>query len=139
MPRIARLTVPAATASLESVRRFVEARARAAGFGEPGVMQVVLSVDEAAANIVKHAYRGEAGHSFTVSAWTVADTFVVRLQHTGEAFNPATYRAPVPLDQAAHERRKGGLGVHLMHRLMDDVRFRTVRGTSEVRLAKRRS
>lgn len=138
MPRSALLTVPAATASLEAVRRFVETHARAAGLDEGRVMQVVLSVDEAAANIVKHAYHGEGGHDFSVRVSTTPLRLVVRLVHDGDAFDPARYTAPLPLGEAAHQRRKGGLGVHLMHRLMDEVAFKTVQGRSEVRMAKRR-
>lgn len=133
-----RLDVPAATASLEPVRRFVEAQARAAGLDEARVMQVVLAVDEAAANIVKHAFHGETGHSFTVTVRTTTEQLVIRLLHDGDAFDPSRYRMPPPLEQAAHERRKGGLGVHLMHRLMDDVAFRTTGSRSEVRLSKKR-
>ena len=139
MPRLPhRLNVPATTASLESVRRVVEAHARAAGLNDAQVMQVVLAVDEAAANIVKHAYGGESGHAFTVAARTTTEQFVIRLLHDGNAFDPARYRTPPPLEQAAQERRKGGLGVHLMHRLMDDVAFRTSGTRSEVRLSKKR-
>ena len=139
MPRLApRLDVPAVTASLEPVRRFVEAHARAADFDEGDVMKVVLAVDEAAANIVKHAYHGEAGHAFTVAVRTTALNLIVRLLHDGDAFDPARYPGRVPLGQAMQQRRKGGLGVHLMHRLMDDVAFRADGPRAEVRLAKRR-
>lgn len=137
-PRASTLEVPATTASLETVRRFVEEHARRAGLPDDVVESVKLAVDEACANVVKHAYAGEDGHAFSVTVGTPGRDLVVRIRHTGQAFDPATYRGPLALADAARQRRKGGFGVFLMQRLMDEVDFRTRAGVSEVRLVKHR-
>ena len=135
--RPATLEVPAHPASLEAVRRFVSEAAVAAGLPERAAEHVKMAVDEACANVVEHAYGGEAGHAFRVTVEAEGGDFLVRIRHTGRAFDPAHYVGPTRLDEGVTLRRKGGFGVFLMQRLMDDVRYETRGGVSEVRLAKR--
>ncbi len=131
-----RLDVPAHPASLETVRRFVREVARQAGLSDRATGHVTLAVDEACANVVEHAYGGESGHAFEVWAGMQDADFVVRIRHTGRAFDPASYVGPTRLDEGVTLRRKGGFGVFLMRQLVDDVRYHTRGGVSEVRLAK---
>ena len=135
--RPATLEVPAHPASLEVVRRFVAAAAAEAGLPERAAVHVTMAVDEACANVVEHAYGGEAGHAFRVTIEATGGDFLVRIRHTGRAFDPSLYTGPTRLDEGVTLRRKGGFGVFLMQRLMDEVRYETHGGVSEVRLAKR--
>ena len=131
-----RLDVPAHPASLERVRRFVREAARLAGLEDRAAGHVTMAVDEACSNVVEHAYGGESGHAFEVWAGAQGTEFVVRIRHTGRAFDPARYVGPTRLDEGATLRRKGGFGVFLIGQLVDDVRYHTRGGVSEVRLAK---
>lgn len=136
MPRSTHtLTVPASTESLEAVRRFVAARAAAAHLPDATVEQVKLAVDEACTNVVKHAYRGQDGETFNVAVIVEPQRFTVRIRDTGLAFNPGDYHQP-DLQQAVRARRRGGLGVHLIRRLMDQVEYRTQGNVNEVCLVK---
>ncbi len=138
MPRSTHtLTLPASTQSLEAVRRFVSACAADAHLSERDVEQVTLAVDEACTNVVKHAYRGNADETFKVSVVVDAERFTVRICDTGAAFAPAEYHTP-NLVQAVKARRRGGLGVHLMRRLMDQVEYHSRGNVNEVRLVKYR-
>ena len=101
----ATIQVPAATASLETVRRFVEQHAREAGLPEAAVEAVKLAVDEACANVVEHAYGGETGHHFRVLFEDDAAAVTVRIRHDGQGFDLAGYKGPVPLAEAARQRR----------------------------------
>jgi serine/threonine-protein kinase RsbW len=137
--RAATLQVPAHPASLEAVRRFVAAQASEAGLTERAVEQVRMAVDEACANVVEHAYAGEQGHSLDVRVETEGDRIIVRILHTGRAFDPDSYRGPARLEESVRQRRSGGFGVFLMQRLMDEVEYLTRGRVSEVRLTKRRA
>ncbi len=131
------LTVPASTESLEAVRRFVADWGLAAHLPERTVEQVTLAVDEACTNVVKHAYRGRPGQTLEVGVSVDADRFTISIRDTGTAFEPLEYHQP-DLRQAVAARRRGGLGVHLMRRLMDRVEYHTQGNVNEVRLVKYR-
>ena len=52
---------------LEKVRDFVRAQAMASGFSQKEAGKLVLAVDEASSNIVKHAYRFQSGNHIYVT------------------------------------------------------------------------
>ncbi len=131
------LTVPSSTHQLEKVRRFVETHAQAAAFSEADVEQVRVAVDEACTNVIEHAYAGGGDHSIDLTVIITPDRFTVCIRDRGRAFDPSGYREPDILEFARH-RHSGGLGVHLMHRLMDDVKYRSHGATNEVCLTKYR-
>jgi anti-sigma regulatory factor (Ser/Thr protein kinase) len=78
----------------------------------------VLAVNEACANIMQHAYKGQCSNDIILEIHQRQDEIRVRL---------TDFAAPV--DKSAcksrqlDEIRPGGIGVHLMNELMDDVRF----------------
>lgn len=132
------LTLPAATRSLADVRRFVAAQAEAARMGGAAVEQIKLAVDEACANVVKHAYAGADDATFDVAVDVSADRFEVRIRDTGVGFDRESYRQP-DLARSIQNRKRGGLGVHLMRRLMDQVEYRSTEAGNEVRMVKYRN
>lgn len=129
---------PSSTRHLDDVRRFVEAHAVQAHLPEPTVEGFKIAVDEACTNVIKHAYRGEEGHAFTVIVVVDDDRFTVRIRDEGVAFQQHLYREP-DIFEAARRRRPGGFGVHIMHRLMDQVEYRTQGTVNEVSLTKYRN
>jgi len=65
------------------------------------------------------------------------DALVVTVRHHGEPFNPGLHQLAALTDMRS-QRRKHGYGLHLMQRLVDDVRFKANGRKSEVRLTKLR-
>ena len=130
------VTNPSATRYLARVRRFVDKQTTAAGLSERAADEVRLAVDEACANAIEHAYGGRETGEVEVAIEREPGRFTVIIRHTGVPFNPATYRPP-DINRSIQERRKGGFGVALMHRLVDTVEYRQDGGTSEVYLVKR--
>lgn len=131
----ATLTIPSTTGRLAEVRTFVGNRAAAAGLNAEAVEAVRLAVDEACANAIEHAYAGREDGTVTVETQRKSGRFLVIIRHTGLPFDPESYR-PVPLKKAVRERRRGGVGVTLMSRLVDHVEYRRRGSVSEVRLTK---
>ena len=130
------VTIPSATRYLARVRRFVDQQATAAGLTERAVDEMRLAVDEACANAIEHAYGGRTDGTVEVTTEQTPSLFTVIIRHTGIPFDPSDYRPP-DIARSVHERRKGGFGVALMHRLVDTVEFRHHGETSEVCLVKR--
>ena len=78
----------------------------------------VLAVNEACANIMQHAYKGKCCGDIILEIHKKGDEIRVRLTDFAEPVDKSACK-PRQLD----EIRPGGLGVHFMHELMDEVRF----------------
>lgn len=108
---------PAHPDELAAIRAAVGGAARALGCGESMVGDVVLAVDEACQNIIRHAYKGGEG-DILVHLDRDSDRLVIRLMDFAPAVDVAKIQ-PRPLD----EIRPGGLGTHLIRSIMDKVDF----------------
>ncbi len=135
MAALPTLTIPSATRHLARVRRFVDQRAHDAGLSERAASEVQLAVDEACANAIEHAYGGRESGEVEIATRAEAGRFTVIIRHRGVPFDRSAYQPP-DLQRAAAERWKGGFGVALMHRLVDEVEYRRRGRTSEVCLTK---
>ena len=127
------MTIDSSTRHLGEVRRFVERHAREAGLPAEVITRFKLAVDEACTNVIEHAYHEEEGHRIDLTIRADAKQFSVRIQDCGEAFALEEYQEP-DLVELVRDRRKGGLGVRLMHRLMDEVAYRSDDGVNSVEL-----
>ncbi len=114
-----------AASSLESlgeISDFVVSAARAAGLDDQAVWEVQLAVDEAATNIILHAYGGEGEGPITIQVDAKDGEFVICLHDRGKPFDPDAVPHP-DLHSPLEERKTGGLGLYLMRKLMDRVDF----------------
>ncbi len=115
------LTVPGASADLSRITDFVEEASEQAHVASAVCFDLQLAVEEACCNVIEHAYGGGGG-AFTVTFETQGRDVVITLRDRGQPFDPIAVAAP-DLDKPLQERPIGGLGMFLMYRLMDDVRF----------------
>ena len=89
-----------------------------------------LAVNEAASNIMKHAYHGRTDQRIHLDAEAYPDRIAVRLRHFGDPFDPSSV-APPPLDGS----RESGFGAYIIGRCVDEVRYyRDERGRNCVAL-----
>ena len=131
------LTIPSSTRYLEDVRRFVEQHAVEARFASKDVSELKIAVDEACANVIEHAYKGDEQRNIDVDVIIQPDRFTVRIRDDGESFQQGTYQEPDIFD-FAHMGKAGGFGVQIMRRLMDHVEYRTRGHSNECCLTKYR-
>jgi serine/threonine-protein kinase RsbW len=131
------ITIASETSRLEQARAFVAEHVLQAGYPDAVAEAFTLSVDEACTNVIKHAYGGAADGLIGITVRVLDDRLEVRIQDTGRAFERSTYQEP-DLAALTRRRRGGGLGVHIMHRLMDEVEYRRTGSVNEVTLVKRR-
>lgn len=131
-------TIPSSTRYLDDVRQFVVRHAQHARLPEDAVEQFKIAVDEACTNVIEHAYKGRETHEVDITIIIDPDRFTVRIRDEGEPFDQSKYRAP-NLMELAKKRRKGGLGVHIIRSLMDQVEYRTRGHVNEIRMTKYRN
>ena len=117
------LTVPSQPKYLYIVRSALYPLLLGAGFGKRDARRIVLAVDEACSNIIKHAYEGDPSGTITVTATDAAGQFTVRLRDYGRKADPSSI-APRNLEDV----RPGGLGTHFMGQVFDTVTYDTSEG-----------
>lgn len=118
----ASLTVPAQLDSLAVISEFINSATHRAQMSEREAWQVQLAVDEAATNIIQHAYADSDTGVITLQWLIEAGELQITLVDNGRPFDPT--QVPTPdIHSPFEDRQAGGLGIYLMHKLMDTVAF----------------
>lgn len=110
------LTIPSDLRLLALARAFVEAVCQVAGLDERATHAVVLAVDEATNNIMRHAHHDRPDTPLQIQCIPHDDRLEIRLHDEGAPFDLAAVPTLNP-----GELRVGGRGVFLMRRLMDEM------------------
>jgi serine/threonine-protein kinase RsbW len=100
------------------------------------VSHVNLALDEAITNIVFYAYDDADDHEIGVRISLAQGMLTAELVDDGRAFDPLQVAAP-DLAAPLEERAIGGLGVHLMRHLVDDIQYRRDGGRNHLIFTKR--
>ena len=106
-------------ANLAAARTAVERLAADAGFDADAVGEIGLVLNEALANIIRHAYHGQADRPIRIVASSADETVTIAVRDWGTGENPAAkvkHLKPDPL-------KPGGLGLVCMHEMMDQTVF----------------
>jgi anti-sigma regulatory factor (Ser/Thr protein kinase) len=94
-----------------------------------------VSVDEAVSNAIKHGYPGDVRGEIAVRLRRRSGSVVVEIEDDGMPFDPL--QAPPPdLTLSLDERPIGGLGIHLMRNLMDEMSYARRDGRNVLKLVK---
>jgi serine/threonine-protein kinase RsbW len=109
---------------LAAIRRFVRDAARSFGAAPEAADDLVLAVDEAATNTMRHGYEGRPGPLRVEVSWE-GSAVLVRLMDRAPAFDP-TGRPPPDLDVPLERRPFGGMGIHLMRVSVDRLVHRSL-------------
>lgn len=115
---LCRLSLPGRAQSLVMVRRAVEASATGCGFSKEQTQDIVLAVDEACQNVVRHAYAGSLDGDMVVDIRREHGEFLVLIRDFAPTLDPATIK---PRDLG--DVRPGGLGVHFIREIMDTMDY----------------
>ena len=128
---------PARFESLDQIRDFVAEQARLGGFDEKEIYSIQLAADEAASNIIEHAYEGVVDGSIEMTCEMRGGTLTISMHDHGKSFNPRKVKQP-NLKANLSERQIGGLGIYLMRKLMDEVNYTSSQSGNVLVMTKRR-
>jgi serine/threonine-protein kinase RsbW len=108
----------------------VQALCSYVGFSEVEAYQIQLCVVEAVTNVVKHAYGAQAGHEVVVAVSLHPEGISFRVMDTGKTMKPLS-REPLEFDPTNLATiPEGGLGLHIIQTVMDEVDYQTANGTN---------
>ena len=130
------LRVPGRVEYLGELRDFVTRIGKKYGFSERIVNAFKLSIDEAATNIIKHAYRDWEG-DVTLRVMAKKNSLTMVLIDQGKYFDPRQVSSP-DLQRYVDIGKKGGLGIFIMRRLLDNIDYRKSEEGNELWMVKNR-
>ena len=131
------LTLDARQSSLGQVADFIENVVDELNLEPDAAFAVQLATDEACQNAVEHACKFDSNQKVTLVCESDGADLVVTVRERGEPFDP-TQEAKPKLGAALAKRNGGGLGIHFMRKMMDEVRHeRHDDGTNSVTMIKR--
>lgn len=132
------LRVPAHIDYLAELREFISSIGKKFRLPESMVKSFKLAIDEAATNIIRHAYRdvGEDG-VITLRVIVRKESVTVCMIDQGKRFDPRNVKEP-DLNRYVKIGKKGGLGIFIIRKLMDKIEYRTTSEGNELRLTKNR-
>ena len=125
MSEVQKHTFPGRFDQVAEICGLVASEAEKAGFNADDVFRIELACDEACTNIIQHAYGDEDIGDIKVSLERTKEAFIIVLRDKGKTFNPED--VPMPAFPAnpdkVDELKVGGLGLHFMRTIMDEVRY----------------
>ena len=113
------LTMPSDLRLLPLARAFLETACLNLGCDQPTSDAILLAVNEALQNVIRHAHRDRPDTPLQLQCHPTPDGLIVSILDQGEPFDLSSVP---PLDPS--ELRIGGRGVFLMRKLMDELENR---------------
>lgn len=128
------LKIPSRTSNLGIIREFIQGIARQFGFSDDTIGEIQLAVDEACSNVIKHAYQYDNNKKIDIIVETNGSKLTIIISDRGKGFDPAKLETP---EQRLQKHARGGLGIALIKKVMDEVSFDIHPGSrNEVRMVK---
>lgn len=116
------ITIPCNRKQLAQVRLFIHDELKEY-FDEKELNLIILSIDEICANIIIHEFSEKPCQDITVEYELDEpnELLTFKIIHQGSQFDYSTYKEP-NLSRLISQKRKGGVGLLLVNRIMDSVK-----------------
>jgi anti-sigma regulatory factor (Ser/Thr protein kinase) len=123
-------------AELDLLCEKIETMGQKLGLTPKCCFELNLALEEHFTNIISHAYLDDAEHWITFSITHANGILIIYIEDDGQSFDPAGTIKPDT--QCAIENRDiGGLGIHLMTKIMDDISYRRCDKKNILKLTKK--
>lgn len=130
------LTIQTKMDELARVSSAIEEMGERENWPAPMAFQMNLALEELVINVMNHGH-DEGVHEIEITLTSDADGITVDTVDDGRPFNPLTDAPEVDPNAAMEDRRIGGLGVHLVRSMMDEMSYRREQGKNHLTLVKR--
>lgn len=118
--RTVEIRIPSDPAFMSVLRQVTSAIGAMAGLTPEEANSVTLAIDEACTNVIKHAYKCDYNQQIVLGLELHPDRLEIRLRDYGTKCEPSRIKG-----RSLDEVRPGGLGVHIINEIMDEVEYDT--------------
>jgi len=119
------LLITSRTENLSKVRDFISIHSANAGLKTDDIQDIMLAVDEAVTNIIKHSYSFDPNCEIKIEIVVDKNEFIISITDKGKSFDPNSVPEP-DIKQYQKEHRVGGFGLYLMKKFMDEVVYTSI-------------
>jgi len=131
------ITIPAQMSYLTQIRDFVEHIGKKYHYHDKVINSFKLVIDEACTNIIRHGYRDIKNGEITIKAIVRRLSLTIVIVDQGTSYDPQQANTP-DLANYVNIGKKGGLGILMMRKLMDNLQYSVTERGNEFRLTKNR-
>ena len=110
---------------LEQLCQNCEDIGRSINVSDKSIFEMNLALDELFTNIISYGFHDCQEHIIKISITIEGDQLQMRIEDDGVPFNPLESKTP-DFQCGVEECKIGGLGIHLIRKLMDDIQYQRV-------------
>jgi len=130
------ITISCQKQNLAKIRQFVQQTLDMYHIQDIESHKLVLAVDEVCANLIIHANNCSASENLElIIDINPSEKIIFTIKDHGVGFDISTYQEP-EIQEIVNSKRKGGLGLMLVRRIMDKIEFSTEKNHNICRLIK---
>lgn len=130
-----RIVIGCSKGELTRIRQFVSDELEQHSVPDLQAHKLVLAVDEVCANLIIHANNCNPTNQIELELDFFPKQIVFTFRDKGVGFDINEYESP-SMDELISSRRRGGLGLLLVKRIMDKIEFTTEKNYNICRLIK---
>jgi anti-sigma regulatory factor (Ser/Thr protein kinase) len=130
------IQIPADVREIERLNQLVRQFGELHQVPSRALYAVNLALDELVTNVILYGYDDPTGHEVLVRIDVEAGKLTASVHDDGKTFNPLEIAVP-DLNATLQQRELGGLGIHLVRSLMDDVRYAQQSGKNVLTIEKK--
>jgi serine/threonine-protein kinase RsbW len=127
------IALPAKLENLERLMESVSKCARTQGFDQKKVNKIELAIEEVLVNIFNYSYPEKPGE-VEINCKMENGRFIIEIIDSGIPFDMTSLSDP-DLTADVEERKIGGLGIFLVKKMVDEVRYRREKDRNILTLA----
>jgi anti-sigma regulatory factor (Ser/Thr protein kinase) len=137
-PALLELTLANRSSELQRLASEIEQFAQNHRIPDADVHALSLALDEVITNTISYGYDDQGAHEIRVRLTLADGRLSAEVEDDGRPFDPLTTPQP-DLTSAVEDRPVGGLGIHLVRSLMEQVDYRRESGKNHLIMSKRLS
>ena len=130
------LTLPNDIKTIPQLSEFIEIIGEELDMEMSVIMSLNLALEEAVVNVMSYAYPEGTEGQVDIEMIADGDNMIFTITDSGTPFDP-TQKEEVDTTLSAEERPIGGLGIHLVRKLMDTISYQYVDNKNILTLKKK--
>jgi serine/threonine-protein kinase RsbW len=132
-----KFTASCSKEQLKSIRAFVNSSLNNHGLSDIDISTLVLAIDEVCANLIIHSHHCDPSHHLDLIINIQSGKGITfEIIDQGMGFDINQYTEP-SVTELIKRKRKGGIGLILVKRIMDDIQFLKVNDKNTCKLFKK--
>ncbi len=131
------LTIKTELEELTRLAAAVEELGEREGWPPDLLFRVNLALEEMGINVMNYGH-DEGVHEIEITLTSEPDSLVIQITDDGHPFDPLNDAPSPDLEGSLEDRRVGGLGVHFVRTMMDEMSYKREEGKNHLTLVTRR-